>query len=94
MRRTNIYLDDRQLEVLRQLSGDRGRPIAALVREAVDGWLEAQGAQPVAPEEWGRRFAALLERRRSLAAAGGFDADAAERDVLEAVREARAARGR
>jgi hypothetical protein len=94
MRRTNIYLDDRQLDVLRRLSDDRGQPVAALVREAVDVWLAAQGAQPVGPDEWVRRFDALLERRRALATAHGFDAETVDRDVLDAVRETRTARGR
>ena len=43
MKRTNIYRDDEQLELLRSLGERRGEPVAALVREAVDDWLRAQG---------------------------------------------------
>jgi len=34
--RPNIYLDDRQLSLLRQLGAQRGAPVAGLVRAAVD----------------------------------------------------------
>lgn len=92
MRRTNVYLDERQLDALRRVGERRGEPVAALVREAVDAWLEANGARPVTEDEWGRRFDALLERRRHLATERDFDAEDVQRDVLAAVREVRKAR--
>jgi hypothetical protein len=92
MRRTNIYLDDDQLESLRGLSDRRGEPVASLVREAIDEWLAAQGVRQVPDDEWKRRFSALLERRRRIADEEDFSQDEVERDVMEAVREVRKAR--
>jgi hypothetical protein len=92
MKRTNIYLDDEQLELLRSVGERRGEPVAVLVREAVDAWLSAQGARRVPEDEWQRRFAALLERRSRMADERGFDESEVERDVMEAVREVRRAR--
>ena len=92
MKRTNIYLDDEQLELLRGLGEQRGEPVAALVREAVDSWLGAQGARRVTDDEWQRRFDALLRRRARIAKERGFDEADVERDVMAAVREVRRAR--
>jgi hypothetical protein len=94
MRRTNIYLDDEQLESLRSLSDRRGQPVATLVREAIDAWLAAQGVRRIPEDEWRDRFAALLERRARIAAERGFEEEDVERDVMEAVRDVRAARAR
>jgi Ribbon-helix-helix protein, copG family len=92
MKRTNIYLDDEQLELLRGLGERRGEPVAVLVREAVDEWLRAQGARRVREDEWQRRFDALLRRRDRIARERGFDESDVERDVMAAVREVRRAR--
>ena len=95
MRRTNIYLDERQVEALRRLGERRGVPVAALVREAVDAWLDGQGVRIVGEDEWQQRFDALLRRRTQVAAELGASDEAVERDVaraVRAVREARAAR--
>jgi hypothetical protein len=62
------------------------------VREAVDAWLEAQGARRLPQDEWERRFADLLERRDRIAKERGFDEAEVERDVMDAVREVRRAR--
>jgi Ribbon-helix-helix domain len=91
MRRTNVYLEERQLDLLRGLSGQSGRPVAELVREAVDSWLEAQGARQVPPDEWEERFDALLGRRARIAKERAYDPAEVERDVMDAVREVRRA---
>ena len=67
MKRTNICLDEEQLKLLRHLGQLRDEPVASLVREAVDSWLEAQGARRLSDDEWQRRFEALLDRRDRLA---------------------------
>ena len=93
----NIYLADEQADALRRVGERRGRPVAELVREAVDAWLEANGVRAVDEDEWDRRFDALLARRRRIAEEGRFDPAEVERDVAEAVqavRKARAARRR
>src|SRR5712691_6011542 len=92
MRRTNIYLDDAQLQALRLLSEQRGEPVASFVREAVDSWLEAQGIRQIEEDEWDRRFEELFRRRERIAKRGGFDPEQVERDVMEAIREVRKAR--
>jgi len=92
MKRTNIYLDDAQRQALRLLSEQRGEPVASLVREAVDSWLEAQGVRQIDEDEWVRRFEELFRRRERIAKQGGFDPEQVERDVMEAIREVRKAR--
>ena len=94
MRRTNIYVTDRQASLLRRIGESRGKPVAELVREAVDAWLTAQGAREIAPDEWEQRFGSLLEERRRIAKAERFSAAEIERDALAAVREVRRRRAR
>jgi len=89
MKRTNICLDEEQLKLLRDLGQLRDEPVASLVREAVDSWLEAQGARRLSDDEWQRRFEALLDRRDRLAEERGFGEEQVERDVKAAVREVR-----
>lgn len=92
MKRTNIYLPDDQLSLLRRVSESRGRPVAELVRDAVDSWLVAQGVRQIPADEWQARFDALLGGRRKVAARGGFSEDAVLRDVNAAVRGVRRSR--
>lgn len=92
MERVNIYLDERQLSALRGLGERQGKPVAELVREAIDGWLEDQGVRTIAPNEWEQRFDALLEQRRGIAKGQDFPEDEVDRDVMAAVREVRKAR--
>jgi predicted transcriptional regulator len=92
MQRTNIYLSDDQLDALRRVGESRDVPVASLVREAIDDWLERQGVRPVPEDEWRRRFEALLRRRDTIAKERGFTEEEVERDVMEAVREVRRAR--
>jgi hypothetical protein len=92
MQRTNIYLDQRQLTALRAASGRRGEPVAALVREAIDEWLESNGVQPIPVDEWERRFDALIDRRARIARRVKPSPARVERDVAAAVAEVRAAR--
>jgi len=48
MRRTQIYLTDRQSEELKRIASLRGVPASALIREAVDEKLAAAAADTVA----------------------------------------------
>jgi hypothetical protein len=92
LRRTNIYLDDRELAALRELGRRRNQPVASLVREAVGAWLTGQDVTVLGEEEWTTRFGELLERRRSMAAEGGFAEAAVTDDVERAVAEVRGTR--
>jgi plasmid stability protein len=58
MRRVQVQFTDDQVRTLRERASDSGRPIAAVVRDAVDAWI-ASDAQ--------RRRSEL-----ALAAIGGF----------------------
>ncbi len=92
MRRTNVYLDDRQIDLLRLLGDRRGVPVAALVREAVDAYLDSQGVRNLDPDEWERRFDALVADRTRVAEELGLTEERVERDVFAAIREVREAR--
>lgn len=92
MKRTNIYLADGQLDMLRRLGERRGQPVAVMIREAVDAWLATQDARPIAQDEWERRFDGLLNRRRKSAAGLQLSEGDVERDVMLAVQEVRKAR--
>lgn len=92
MQRTNVYLDERQLGLLRRLASERGVAVAELVRRAVDAWLETQGARVIGEDEWQRRFDELLERRSRIATERGFAQEDVDRDVASVVREVRRAR--
>lgn len=94
MRRTNIYLEEQQLELLRRLGVQRGEPVAGLVREAVDEWLERRGVRALTEDEWQRRFAGLLERRGAVADRIQPDERQVAADVSDAIAEHRAERAR
>jgi hypothetical protein len=94
MQRTNIYLDETQLKALRAVSESRGESVAALVRQAVDEWLEGHGVRPLSDDEWEQRFDALLARRGLVAKRVKPAPARVERDVAAAVAEARSARRR
>jgi hypothetical protein len=92
MQRTNIYLSDEQLSALRAVASERDVPVAVLVRQAVDAWLESEGVRVLREDEWQRRFDSLLRRRDEVAARVDISEEDVERDVMEAVREVRRAR--
>lgn len=92
MKRTNIYLDQRQLDLLGRVAGEQGTSVAALVRAAVDAWLAARGVKAVPEGDWERRFRVLMGRRRAIARQRGFRQEDVDRDVMAAVREVRRAR--
>jgi hypothetical protein len=94
MIRTNVYLDEEQLGALRAVSESRGEPVAALVRQAVDGWLAENGVRAIPADEWGRRFDELLNRRTRVARRVKPAPARVERDVAAAVAEVRSARRR
>ena len=97
MQRTNIYLEDDDLESLRALGSHQGRAVAELVREAVAEWLDKHDVQHIDEDDWQVRLGLLLERRQQIATEAGWDTDEVERDVAASVaevREARSASGR
>ena len=91
-RRTNIYLDDWQLGLPRQLGAQRGEPVAGLIPSAVDEWLERQGARVASEDERQQRFTALLERRAEVASCRSVDERRVGADVADAIAEVRSER--
>ncbi len=94
MKRTNIYLDEAQLGALRAAGEARGESVAALVRRAVEEWLESNGVRQIPEDEWQARFTALLARRERIARRVKPAPERVERDVATAVAEVRSARRR
>jgi predicted transcriptional regulator len=58
MKRVQAQLRDDQVRALGELAGASNRPVAAILRDAVDAWIEADGRR--------------RQRDRALAAIGGF----------------------
>ena len=86
VRRTNIYLEERQLDLLSQLARQRDGSVAELVREAIDVWLHDQGIAPISESEWERRFHRLLERRNQLRQELTETDEDIERDVAATIK--------
>lgn len=62
MRRTNIYLDEDQLQALKRLAATEDQSVAAVVRDAVDTYLKDRAADDAA---WSEELRQLLERVQS-----------------------------
>ena len=94
MKRTNIYLEEEQLRLLRHIAVEEGRSFTQLVRQALVEFLERhrQTTEPVLPSaEWDRRLEQLLTRVRRRTRS--FAAEEIEADITAASKEARRRRG-
>lgn len=90
VQRTNIYLDEDQLRLLKHLAAEDQKPVADLVRRAVDEFLRTRLDNDMT---WQNDMAALIERvRRRLPSA--IEPDEIERDIREARRDVRTAHRR
>ncbi|NMP24149.1 ribbon-helix-helix protein, CopG family [Sulfobacillus harzensis] len=88
MQRTNIYLDEDQLRLLKHLAAEENKPVADLVRQAVDQFLRSRLENDVT---WQNDMTALIERVRNRVS-HAIDPDEIERDVRQAKQDVRAAR--
>lgn len=92
MQRTNVYLEDKKLEALRDLAARQRRTLSDVLRQAVDAYL---GQNSAADKAWEERLDRLLERVRSRlpqdASPDEIEADitAARQEVRRAHRAAR-----
>ena len=77
MQRTNIYLDEDQLRLLKHLAAEKNKPVADLVRQAVDQFLRSRLENDVT---WQGDMTALIERVRSRVSPA-IDRDEIERDI-------------
>lgn len=62
LRRTNIYLEDDQLNALKVVAATRGSSFATVVRDAVDAYLRDQLVDDLV---WRTELEALIDRVRS-----------------------------
>ena len=90
MQRTNVYLDEEQLRLLKHLAAEDRQSVATLVRQAIDSYLTARLAHD---QMWDRHLAQLLERVRARVPAS-IPPEEIEADITVARRDARAARRR
>jgi predicted DNA-binding protein len=65
MHRTNIYLEEVQQEVLRQLAASRSETMSDVIRRAIDRYI----SEEMKSQDLGKRMDALAERVRSRYAA-------------------------
>ena len=94
MKRTNIYLDEERLRLLKHLAADERASVAELVRRAVDAYL-VQHLEDDA--RWREQWRELVEQVQARIPAAVTPAEI-EAEITEARREVReahrAARGR
>lgn len=90
MRRTNIYLGDEQLVILKHLATEEDRSVAELVRQAVDELISERLSRST---EWGSRFDLAVERLRSRLPVN-VPPDEIENDITAARAEVKADRAR
>ena len=88
MQRTNIYLGEDQLRLLKHLAAEENKPVADLVRQAVEQFLRTRLENDVM---WQNDMTALIERVRNRVSPV-IDPDEIERDIREARHDVRAAR--
>ncbi|NMP23189.1 ribbon-helix-helix protein, CopG family [Sulfobacillus harzensis] len=88
MQRTNIYLGKDQLRLLKHLAAEENKPVADLVRHAVDQFLRSRLEDDVT---WQNDMTALIERVRNRVSPT-IDPDEIERDIREARQDVRATR--
>lgn len=86
MQRTNVYLDEEQLRLLKRLAAAERTSVATLVRQAVDTYLVDRLADD---EMWNARLAGLLDRVRSRVPAA-VSPDDIEADITVARQDYRA----
>lgn len=88
MQRTNIYLDEDQLRLFKYFAAEENKPVADLVRQAVDQFLRSRLGDDVM---WQNDMTALIERVRNRVSPA-IDPDEIDRDIREARHDVRTAR--
>jgi len=90
MKRTNIYIDEEQLRLLKHVAVEEGSSFTELVRKALQQFLESyaeRGNRSSVEENWNQRMERLLTRIHERAPI--FSSDEAEADVTAASDEVR-----
>ena len=90
MKRTNIYLQEDQLRLLKHIAVEEGRSFTDLVRQALQEFLEHYRPGPIrspVADEWDQRLEQLLARVRQRS--GVFPPEEIEADITAASNESR-----
>jgi DNA-binding IclR family transcriptional regulator len=91
MKRTNIYLEEEQLRLLKHIAVEEDLSFTELVRKALQQFLESYEERPTSDNDlWGHRLERLLERVRQRS--HGFASEEIEADVTAASEEVHGAR--
>jgi predicted DNA-binding protein len=90
MQRTNVYLSEEQLRLLKHLAAEERQSVATLVREAIDSYLAERLSHD---QMWDQRLTQLLERVRGRIPASASPHEI-EADIIAARHDALAARRR
>ena len=98
MKRTNVYIDEEQLRVLRHVAVETGRSFTEIVREALNEYMKRRGVESasrvigprrtMSDEEWRSRFDSVLERIRA-GLPQDLNPEEIEAEITEAWREVR-----
>lgn len=88
MRRTNVYLDEEQLRVLKHIAVEEGLSFTELVRRALSRFADAYRGEGLPP--WEERLDRLVAQVREKAEP--FSAKETEREITAASAEARSAK--
>lgn len=83
MQRTNIYLEQAQLTALKHLAAQEGQSVAALVRTAIQTFLQAELPNK---DQWNSRFESLLNKVHQRLPADVSDSEI-EADITAARKE-------
>ena len=89
MKRTNIYLQEDQLRLLKHVAVEEGLSFTELVRRALDEFLDRYRSKGggASPEEWNRRLEQLLARVRRRTSA--YSPEEIEADITAASQRSR-----
>jgi predicted transcriptional regulator len=90
MKRTNIYLDEQQLRLLKHIAVEEQRSFTQLVRLALQEFLDRyqrKSGRATEESDWNRRLDELLARVRRRTTA--FPPEEIEADITAASRESR-----
>ena len=98
MKRTNVYIDEEQLRVLRHIAVETGRSFTDIVREALNEYMTRRGVESasrvigprhtMSDEEWRSRLDTVLERIRA-GVPEDLNPAEIEEEITEAWREVR-----
>jgi Arc/MetJ-type ribon-helix-helix transcriptional regulator len=92
MRRTNIYLDPDTLRALKMVAANEDASVSDLVRTAIDKFLESRAAGDGSVAQLSTTLLDDVLRRVDERRPADIPQDEIERDVADAVAEARAER--